>query len=104
MNMLVVFVTCADKTEAKRISEALVADRLVACVNILAPVESHYVWEGKAGWSSEIPLLMKTLPEKFDSVSQRIRSLHSYTTPNITAWEARADTKFAEWVKESVAE
>ena len=43
---LSIYVVAADDAEAERIAEALVAERLAACVNILGRVRSVYRWQG----------------------------------------------------------
>ncbi len=102
MTTQIIFTTCANKTEAKRISEILISENLVACVNIFAEVESNYIWEGKSEWTQEVPMLLKTLPEKLESVRERLRALHSYTTPNMSAWLADSNADFEAWVRASV--
>lgn len=42
----VVLVTTGSEAEAETIATALLKEGLVACVNILSPVRSLYLWEG----------------------------------------------------------
>ena len=102
MAILLIFLTCANKTEAKQIVSDLVAARLVACGLMMAPTDSHYVWEGKAEWTEEVPLLLKTIPDKEAAVRARVAALHSYATPAILSWTAEAGPDFAAWVREGV--
>jgi len=84
----VVLVTCNQVKEAEAIAEAIVTERLAACVNIIgaqSPVQSFYIWEGKLQKDSEILLIIKTATVQLSALETRIRALHSYTTPEFIA-------------------
>ena len=57
--MSVVYVTASSAEEARRLANALVQQKLVACVNILPGVESIYEWQGKLESSQEVMLVIK---------------------------------------------
>lgn len=82
---VVVYVTVGSAEEAKRISYALVEERLAACVNRVASVQSVYRWQGKVEQSEEELLIIKTKRELFDRLRSRVQALHSYTVPEIIA-------------------
>lgn len=42
-----VYITCKDNEEAKKIGKTLVESKLCACVNIINQMQSLYIWEGK---------------------------------------------------------
>ena len=103
MENIIVFVTCADKKEAKKISSALVANRLAACVNIAGNIESVFWWQGKVDSSSEVLLMAKSLKNKFAKITKLVKSLHSYEVPEIIALPViMGDKKYLGWIKESV--
>lgn len=54
-----VYVTASSTDEARRLANALVQQKLVACVNILPGVESVYEWQGKLESSQEVMLMIK---------------------------------------------
>lgn len=83
--ILVVLTNCPDEEVAERIARALVDNRLAACVNQLAPVESIYRWRGAVEEASEVPLLVKCTRERYPAVEEAIRQLHPYTVPEIIA-------------------
>ncbi|MCX8116338.1 MAG: divalent-cation tolerance protein CutA [Desulfobacterota bacterium] len=83
MEPILIFVTCGSEEEALKIARALVEDRLVACVNLLAPVRSIYRWEGRVWDEREWLLLMKTQRKRFAEVESKVKSLHSYSVPEI---------------------
>lgn len=80
---IVVFVTCGSEEEAQKIAHALVEEHLVACVNLIFPIRSIYRWEGKIWDEKEGLLIIKTQKKRFPELEKRIKSLHSYSVPEI---------------------
>ena len=76
--------------------------RLVACVQIQGPLQSHYHWQGKLESSSEWKCTCKTLPEVWRRVEAAIRSVHPYDVPEILANEVTASEDYLRWVKSEV--
>jgi periplasmic divalent cation tolerance protein len=83
--MIVVLTTTPHTEEAQRLAREIVDARLAACVQILPQITSVYFWEGKVHTEPEHLLLIKTLEEKFDELSEFIRAKHSYDVPEIVA-------------------
>ncbi len=77
----IVLSTCADREEAERIAQALVEQRLAACVNILPGVQSVYRWQGAVERAAEVLMLIKTSPAHLGKVQSTIAALHSYEVP-----------------------
>jgi periplasmic divalent cation tolerance protein len=95
-----VYITCARDDEAEAIARALVDERLAACVNILGPVRSVYRWQGARQESDEIALIAKTRMALFDALAARVKALHSYAVPCITAWPiAAGDGDYLDWLR-----
>jgi periplasmic divalent cation tolerance protein len=82
---IVVFVTAGSSAEGERLARALVEERLAACVNRIAGVQSVYRWEDKVEQSAEELLVIKTRAERFAALEKRVRELHSYSVPEIIA-------------------
>lgn len=80
---VLIYTTFATAEEAERIGSTLVEERLAACVNVLAPITSIYVWQGKRERATETPMLIKTRASLSDAVVARVRVLHSYDNPAI---------------------
>ena len=80
-----VLMTAANREEASRIAEMLVAARLAACVQILPEIQSVYRWQGKVARENEVLLLVKTISGKFDELERAVKEIHSYETPEIVA-------------------
>ncbi len=80
---IVVLVTCSSGEEASRIAQALVQERLAACVNISSPIRSVYRWQGEVLDEPEVLLIIKTVRALFDSVRRTVEKLHSYQVPEV---------------------
>ena len=64
MTVLLCFCTCPDADTAQRIADALVEERLAACVNSLPGLRSMYRWQGAVERGDEVLLLIKTTPRR----------------------------------------
>lgn len=76
-----VFSTLPDAGSAQKIAEAVVAERLAACVNIHAPMTSIYEWEGAMKADSEVAVFIKTRSVLAQQVIMTARPLHPYSIP-----------------------
>ncbi len=98
---IVVFVTCGSEDEAIKIARSIVEEKLAACANVLSPIRSIYRWEGKIWDEQEWLLIIKTQHAKFEEVEKRVKSLHSYTTPEIIAVPiADGSAAYLRWISE----
>jgi periplasmic divalent cation tolerance protein len=82
---IVVLVTCGSEEEAVKIANALVEAHLAACVNLVSPIRSIYRWEGKIWDEKEWLLIIKTQKERFEELEKKVKSLHSYSVPEIVS-------------------
>jgi periplasmic divalent cation tolerance protein len=93
-----VLTTASSEAEAERICEALLADELAACVQILE-IRSRYIWNGAVQHEPEQLLLIKTRAALFEMARSKIRTLHSYDTPEIIALPiAAGDADYLSWI------
>jgi len=100
---LFVSITTTSLEEAERIAEALVQERLAACVNIVPAITSIYRWQEEVHRDSEVLLIAKSRPESFESLAARVKELHSYEVPEIIALPIVAGSKaYLKWIDESV--
>jgi periplasmic divalent cation tolerance protein len=98
-----VSITTGSAEEAERIAEALVQERLAACVNIVPAITSIYRWQGEVHRDSEVLLIAKSRPELFESLAARVKEMHSYEVPEIIALPIVAGSKaYLKWIDESV--
>ena len=85
MSALLVFTNLPERAAAERLAEALVAKRLAACINILAPCRSVYRWQGVVQHEEEHPVLIKTTRAAYAELEAEIRAHHPYELPEIVA-------------------
>ena len=69
--------------DADRIAEALVTERLAACVNLVGPVRSIYRWDGALTKDTEQLAIIKTTAARRDALAARLRELHPYQVPEL---------------------
>ncbi|ABE48300.1 divalent-cation tolerance protein CutA [Methylobacillus flagellatus] len=80
---ILVLTNLPDQHSAANIARELISRKLAACVNLLAPCQSVYQWQGKMETATEIPLLIKTTSLRYPQLEQVIRELHPYELPEI---------------------
>ncbi len=76
-----VYSTFPDADAARRVAEALVTAKLAACVNITAPMQSVYEWDGKLCRETEVAAFIKTRADLADAAIAAARPLHPYVLP-----------------------
>ncbi len=100
---IIVLVTASSREEAEKIVQRLLEEKLIACANIISPVHSLFWWQGKIDQAQEHLILMKTRRDLFEKLTEIVKSLHSYTVPEIIAIpiiEGSAD--YLAWLNESL--
>lgn len=99
MSAIFIYVTTPSAAEARTIAEAVVADRLAACANIIPGMQSIYHWEGKIEEAQETVVIFKTRASLFQAVEARVKELHKYTTPCIVALPLTAGSQpYLDWL------
>ncbi len=71
--------TFPDRGTASRVAEQLVSERLAACANISADVQSIYWWQGKLEQAGETLVFFKTTQARFAQLRERLHLLHRTT-------------------------
>lgn len=82
-DILLVLTNMPDQTSAEHLAQSLIAQKLAACINLLAPCLSFYFWHGKIERSTEIPLLIKTSTHCYQALETAIIKAHPYELPEI---------------------
>ncbi|MGQ9509142.1 MAG: divalent-cation tolerance protein CutA [Thermodesulfobacteriota bacterium] len=96
---IVVFVTCGSEEESLKISKTLIEEHLAACVSLISPIRSIYRWEGKIWDEKEWLLIIKTQKKHYEALEERIKSLHSYSVPEIISFPIeRGYPPYLEWL------
>jgi periplasmic divalent cation tolerance protein len=88
-----------DRDAALGLARTLLAERLAACVNIGAPVESMYHWRGQIETAQEVPVFIKTRAALYPRVEAAIRANHSYELPEILAVPfSHGSSSYLDWL------
>lgn len=96
---VVVYATYPKEAEAIAAAEALVAQGLVACANILPPMTSVFIWEGRLERESEVAMIMKTRRELAGEVIATVKRMHSYQNPAVVVWPIEAGSSdYLGWI------
>jgi periplasmic divalent cation tolerance protein len=85
MGVLAVLTNLPDSESAFNLARTLVARRVAACVNVLAPATSFYRWEGREESATEVPVIIKTTTERYAELEGIVRECHPYELPEIIA-------------------
>jgi periplasmic divalent cation tolerance protein len=99
----IVLTTAGSQQEAQKIAEALVEQRLAACVNIISGMHSVYRWQDKVEQADEWLLLIKTTESASAPVRDAITKLHSYEVPECIVLSIEDGTPaYLDWIGDSV--
>jgi len=82
---ILIFMTASTREEATKIVRCLLEEKLIACANIVGPINSLFWWKGKVDEASEFLILMKSHSKLFSKISKRVREMHSYEMPELIA-------------------
>ena len=98
----VVLVTVPNLKTAEAVTDALLDQKLAACVNQIAGIKSSYWWEGKIDSAEEILLLIKTQTALIKRVMESVTQHHPYDVPEIIALPISEGSKaYLDWIKTS---
>jgi periplasmic divalent cation tolerance protein len=104
MSTLLVITNLPERAAAEKLADALVAKRLAACINILAPCRSVYRWQGAVQHDEEHPVLIKTTRAAYAELEAQIRAHHPYELPEIIAVPIeRGLPAYLDWVAAETA-
>jgi periplasmic divalent cation tolerance protein len=99
MQPVFLYMTAASAEEEALIGRTLVAERLVACANMLGPIRSFYWWDGAVQDGMEVALVAKTRADLAEAATNRVRSLHSYVCPCVVTLPlSGGNPEFLQWI------
>lgn len=102
--MIIALTTFPEGPEATVFAEALIRERLAACVQVLPQMTSVYEWEGKIEKSTEHLLLIKTEQSQISQLQKRLYEVHPYSVPEFLVLSSeQAGSKYLAWVNETLA-
>ncbi len=100
-----VYTLLPDREKALELAEALIREKLAACVNVGAQVISFYEWDGEVRQERETPLIIKTVRQRLGALEKYILKCHPYQCPCLMAlpWDY-VHRPFGDWVAQQVAQ
>jgi len=97
-----VVTTTDSQTSAETIAQAVLADRLAACVQI-SQCRSWYRWQGRVEQADEYRCTMKSRADLYGELEEAIRRLHPYEVPEILASEVAAGAaSYLAWLEQEL--
>lgn len=102
MQILSLTTTVASPEDAERLARALLEHRLAACVQLDAPVQSHYRWKGEPCSDAEVRLTIKSLPDLLPRLQAFFGEQHPYELPQLLWQVMEASDAYAGWVRGEV--
>jgi periplasmic divalent cation tolerance protein len=98
-NHIVVLITAKDAAEGHDIADALLDQRLAACVSIAADIDSHYWWRGKVEAAEESLLIVKSREVLLPKIIEAVKKIHGYEVPEIIALPVvGGDKDYLAWI------
>jgi periplasmic divalent cation tolerance protein len=96
---VVILTTLPADGRAEAIGQALVDERLAACVNLLPPMTSIYRWRGAVERESERQVIIKTTRQRVPALKARLDTLHPYELPEfIVLAVTDGGASYLEWI------
>lgn len=99
---VLVMTTLPADADPAEFARTIVEERLAACVNLLAPMESVYRWEGRIEQEPERQVVLKTSRDRVDALWERVRDLHPYDVPEFIVLPiVDGSDAYLRWIGES---
>ncbi len=99
LDYIQVVTTTERREDADRIAQALIDQRLAACVQVVGPITSTYRWRGTIETAQEWQCWAKSRGDLYDAVERAIRRIHPYEVPEILAVPIVAGSvSYLEWL------
>jgi periplasmic divalent cation tolerance protein len=98
MAFISVYITFPNIGESRKVCNALLKKRLIACVNYI-PIIAASQWTGKIAECNEIVAIVKTKKENWKKLVNEIKRLHSYKVPCIMKIGVESNKEYDSWIK-----
>lgn len=79
-----------DRASARAVAGRLLDNKLIACANLIGPVESVFEWRGERGETEEVGVLFKTDAALLNKAVTAIEAEHPYDCPAVLGWRVDA--------------
>ena len=95
----IVLVTAPSAKVARKLAKDALREKLVACVNLIPKVESHYWWQGKLELGIEVLLVCKTMKSNVASLERFVMANHPYDTPEFVVVQLTGgNARYLSWI------
>ena len=102
--VVIVLTTLPSDADAAAFAEALVTERLAACVSMGAEMTSVYAWKGAIERTRERQVLVKTVTANVPLIKARLATLHPYNLPELLVLAVDdGGEAYLAWVRESAS-
>lgn len=99
----IVLVTAPEIKTARKLAKLALAQRLAACANLVAGLESHYWWAGKIERGREVLILFKTTKRSLAALEKLVVKEHPYDTPEFVVLEIHGgNRRYLRWCEQAV--
>lgn len=100
-----VWVNCDNYQAARRLGEACLSDRLIACYDVLSRSATGYFWPPQSGRIERgrgVAVVLVTLPRMAASVRRKVRQLHRDALPFIGQLTIQVEPEYYAWVSREI--
>ncbi len=98
-----VLVTAPNMKIARKLAKVALAEKLIACANLVPKVKSHYWWKGKIESGSEVLMILKTQKSHLKALETLILARHPYETPEFLVLPVNAGSqKYLAWLSKAL--
>lgn len=103
MSLFLVYCPYPGEEEAEKAAEIMLHEKLCACANIFRST-SMFFWQGDLAIEGEYVAIYKTLENKLQNLTQKIKETHPYTIPAIISIKAEVvNPEYLAWVEKELA-
>ncbi|MCC7242027.1 MAG: divalent-cation tolerance protein CutA [Acidobacteria bacterium] len=96
---VVVLTTVPLEVDVEAFAQALVAERLAACVNVLPPMHSVFRWQGAIETAAERQVVMKTCADRVETLRERVHARHPFAVPEFLVLPVDGGSEpYLEWI------
>ena len=100
--VVMVFTTLPLESDVLSFANALIEERVVACVTAHQHVKSVYRWSGEIKQEQEQQIVFKTTLDRVEKLWEQLQKLHPYEVPEFVVLPVMdGSTAYLNWIRES---
>ncbi len=85
MTPVSLYITAPTREEAISLARELLAEKLIACANIIDNATSLYWWQGEIEHAKESLLICKSAATLVQAITDKVKAQHFYECPCVVA-------------------